>query len=92
VYCNFIGRKGNSHKTRNLHVLCSKEEDEYIHIYIQHDATLHSLFMSGNCSICFWWYLHPSSGAQITVSTASDTCHTVTAIYRYRERVGTAVK
>ena len=27
--------------------------------------------LSGNCSTCFGWYLHPSSGAQTTVSTAS---------------------
>ena len=53
-------------------------------IYIQQDATLHSLFLSGNCSTCFGWYHHPSSGAQTTVSTASGICHTVTAICRYR--------
>ena len=41
-----------------------------IPIYIQQDATLHSLFISGNCSICFGWYFHPSSGAHTTVSTA----------------------
>ena len=32
---------------------------------------LHSLFISGNCSTCFGWYFHPSSGAHTTVSTAS---------------------
>jgi hypothetical protein len=26
-----------------------------IPIYIQQDATLHSLFISGNCSTCFGW-------------------------------------
>ena len=31
---------------------------------------------------------HPSSGAHTTVSTASGICHTVTAICRYRGRVG----
>jgi hypothetical protein len=31
---------------------------------------------------------HPSSGAQTTVSTASGICHTVTAICRYRGKVG----
>ena len=36
---------------------------KYIPTYIQKDATLHSLFISGNCSTCFGWYLHPSSGA-----------------------------
>jgi hypothetical protein len=42
-----------------------------IPIYIWQDATLHSLFISGNCSACFGWYFHPSSGAHIPVSTAS---------------------
>ena len=32
--------------------------------YNQQDATLPSLFISVNCSICFGWFLHPSSGAQ----------------------------
>jgi hypothetical protein len=60
-------------------------------IYIQQDATLHSLFISGNCSTCFGWYFHPSSRAHTTVSTASVICHTVTAICRYRGRVGTGL-
>jgi hypothetical protein len=47
--------------------------------------------MSGNCSTCFGWYFHPSSGTHTTVSTASGTCHTVTAICRYRGRVGTGL-
>jgi hypothetical protein len=34
---------------------------------IQQDATLHSLFISGNCSTRFGWYHHPSSGAHTTV-------------------------
>jgi hypothetical protein len=51
-----------------------------IPIYIQQVATLHSLFISWNCSTCFGWYFHPSSGAHTTVSTASGICHTVTAI------------
>jgi hypothetical protein len=59
-----------------------------IYEYIQQDATLHSLFISGNCSTCFGWYFHPSSGAHTTVSKASGNCHTVTAICRYRGRVG----
>jgi membrane associated rhomboid family serine protease len=63
-----------------------------ISIYIQQDAKLHSLFiLSGNCSTCFGWYFHPSSGAHSTVSTASGICHTVTAICRYRGRVGTGL-
>jgi hypothetical protein len=61
-----------------------------IHSYIQQDAKLHSLFISGNCSTCFGLYFHPSSGAHTTVSTASGICHNaVTAICRYRGRVGT---
>jgi hypothetical protein len=52
---------------------------KYIPVYIQQDATLHSLFISGNCSTCLGWYLHPSSGAHTTVFTASGICQTVTA-------------
>src|SRR5215470_16566498 len=62
-----------------------------IPVYIQQDATLHSLFISGNCFTCFGWYFHPSSGAHTTVSTASGICHTVTAICRHRGRVGTGL-
>ena len=47
------------------------------------------LILSGNCSTCFGWYHHPSSGTQTTVSTASAICHNVTATCRYRGRVGT---
>jgi hypothetical protein len=46
---------------------------------------------SGNCSTCFGWYHHPSSGAQTTVSTASGICQTAIAICRYRGRVRTAL-
>jgi len=49
-------------------------------IYIQQDATLHSLFISGNCSAYFGWYFHTSSGVHTTVFTASAICHAVTAI------------
>jgi len=35
------------------------------------------------------WYLHLSSGAHTTVSTASGIRHTVTATFRYRGGVGT---
>ena len=58
-------------------------------IYIQQEAT--QFILSGNCSTCFGWYLHPSSGAQTTVSTASGICHTVTATCHYRGRVGTSL-
>jgi hypothetical protein len=59
--------------------------------YIQQDATLHILFISGNCSTCFGWYFHPSSEGHTTVSTAYGICHTVTAIYRYRGKAGTGL-
>ena len=49
----------------------------HIPIYIQQDATLHSLFISGNCSTCFGWYLQPSSEARTTVSKESGTCQSV---------------
>jgi len=35
--------------------------------------------LSGNCSTCLGWYLHPSSREQTTVPTASGISHTVTA-------------
>jgi hypothetical protein len=60
-----------------------------IPIYIQQDATLHSLFISGKCFTCFGWYFHPSSGVHTTLSTASGICRTVTAICRHRGIVGT---
>jgi len=62
-----------------------------VYSYIQQDATLYSLFISGNCSTCFGWYFHPSSGAHTTVCTASGICHIVTAICRYRGRGGTGL-
>jgi hypothetical protein len=63
---------------------------KYIQIYFQQDATLPSLFISENCSTCFGWYFHLSSGAHTTVSTATVICHTVTASCRYCEGVRTA--
>jgi len=59
---------------------------KYIPIYIQQDETLHSLFTSGNCSTCFGWYHHPSSGAHTTVSTESGICQIATATCRYSSR------
>ena len=56
----------------------------YTHTHTQQDAILHSLFISGNCSTCFGWYLHPSSGAHTTVFT-----FTVTASCHYRGGAGT---
>ena len=40
---------------------------DYVSIIVQQDAKLYSLFISVNCSTCFGWYLHPSSGAHNTV-------------------------
>jgi hypothetical protein len=62
-----------------------------IPICIQQNATLPSLFISGNYSTRFGWYFHPPSGAHTPVSTASGICHTVTVICRYRGRVGTGL-
>jgi hypothetical protein len=53
---------------------------EFVSIIIQQDATIYSLFISANCSTCFRWYLHPSSGARITVSTVSGINETVTLL------------
>jgi hypothetical protein len=75
----------------DLTFMCTCIVSIFQYIYIQQDATLHSLLITGNCSICFGWYFHSSSGAHITVSTASGICHTVTAVYRYRGRVGTSL-
>jgi len=47
--------------------------------------------LSRNCSTCFGWYHRPPSGAQTTVSTAFGIGHNVTAICRYRGRVGTGL-
>ena len=47
--------------------------------------------LSGNCSTCFGWYHHPSSGAQTTVSIAPGICHTITSTCHYRGRVGTGL-
>jgi len=69
-------------------VLYAKLHRLRIPIYIQQDATLHSLFISGNCSTCFGWYLHPSSGAHTTVSTASGISHAIATTCRYRGKVG----
>ena len=43
--------------------------------------------LSGNFFTCFGWYLHPSAGAQTTVSTASGICHTVMARVKVTDKV-----
>jgi len=42
-------------------------------------------YISVDCSTCFGWLFHTSSGVHITVNIASGT-----ATFRYREAVGTA--
>ena len=50
---------------------------------------MYSLFTSVNYSTCFGWYLYPSSGAHITVSTVSGITETATATCRERDWMGT---
>ena len=69
---------------------CEHRNELYSNIYPTR-CNVTQFNLSGNCSTCFGWYLHPSSGAQTTVSTASGICHTVTATCRYRGRVGTGL-
>jgi hypothetical protein len=59
--------------------ICNKMQRYTVYLYLE--TALH---VSGGTS-------NPSSGAHTTVSTASGTCHTVTAICRYRGRVGTCL-
>jgi hypothetical protein len=40
------------------------QQDATILVYNQQDATLHNLFISVKCCICFRRFLRPSSGAQ----------------------------
>ena len=55
-------------------------------IYVQQDATLHSLFYLETALHVLGGNLYPSSGAQTTVSAASSICQTVTATCRYSSR------
>ena len=87
VYFSVLHRPRNTDNFPTQHPLTSCYNRRlYLSPYIQQDATLHSLFISGNCSTCFGWYLHPSSGAHTTVSTASGICQTDTATCRYSGR------
>jgi len=63
-----------------------------VSIIVQQDATIYSLFISVNCTTCFGWYLQPSSGAHITVSTVSGIIETGTASGVLRERFGGGFK
>jgi len=58
-------------------------------IIVQQDATTYSLFISVNRFTCFGWYLHASSGAHVTVSTAYGISKTVTATCHERDWTGT---
>jgi hypothetical protein len=55
-------------------------------IYIQKNATLHSLFYLETSLHVSGGTNHPSPGAQTTVSTAFGICYTVTATCRYSGR------
>jgi hypothetical protein len=46
-------------------------------IIVQKDATINSLFIFVNCTTCFGWQLHPSSGVHINVSAVSGIIETV---------------
>jgi hypothetical protein len=46
-------------------------------IQFQLYAQVTEFIYSDNCSTCFEWYFHPSSGAHTTVSTASGNRYTV---------------
>jgi len=64
-----------------------------ISIIVQQDSTLYSLlYFFLNCSTYFGWLFHPSSGAHITVITASGSGQTVSVTFCYRGDVGTGCK
>jgi len=43
--------------------------------YISNKMQFYTVYLFlGNCSTCFGWYLHPSSGTHVTVFTVSGTC------------------
>jgi len=46
-------------------------------------SNITQFILSGNCSTCFGWCHHPTSGVQTIVSTASGICHTITATCHY---------
>ena len=59
--------------------------------YISNKMQSYTVYVIWKLLYMFRVVLHPSSGAQRTVSTASGNSHTVTAICRYRGRVGTGL-
>ena len=80
ISCNIFNVHGSVYRNNIL-----------IYEYIQQDVNVTQFILSGNCSTCFGWYHHPSSGAQTTVSTASGICHTLIDTCRYRGGVGTGL-
>ena len=83
------GTSTHQQKRKQLHLqhlvfvtpLLQPAATQYSNIYpTRCDVT--QFILSGNCSTCFGWYLHPSSGARTTVSTASGICQTVAATCR----------
>jgi hypothetical protein len=45
--------------------------------YISNKMQRYTVYLYlANCSTCFEWYLHPSSGAHTTLSAACGICHT----------------
>ena len=82
--------QGGSKMTRT-HAAClhTNQSRSYLNHLVYPTRRNVTQFISVNCSTCFWWYLHPSSGAHTTVSTASGICQSVTATCRYRGRVET---
>jgi len=54
--------------------LCSWDRASQLYVSMSPTRCNYTQFvLSVNCSTCFGWYIHPSSGTQITVSTASGT-------------------
>ena len=61
---------------------CKPAKCVFSPIIVPKDETIYSLFIYVNRCTCFGWYLHPSSGAHVTVSTAYGSSKTVTATCR----------
>jgi hypothetical protein len=77
----------HNRRTRFLWIIYSSSYSNYSNIYPTR-CNVTQFILSGNCTTCFGWYLHPSSGAQTTVCTASGICHAVTATCSYRGKGG----
>jgi len=95
MYCMFYCEHGNENHQAGAgysileRIISAVKKVEFVSIIIQQTATIYSLFISANCSTCFGWYLHPSSGAHITVSTVFGIIETVTATCREHDWMGT---